>query len=133
MRHRPIEQPADCVADFVIDAGIGRIVARERQVVGICAETQRAGRGGRILRERGRSARAGRNHGEGGDKQRFLQRSETHLRLPPLRWVQSTVNTNSAPPSGVAASILVPTSPKNAVRETVRPTTTATYCSPFTE
>src|SRR5208337_3092077 len=46
---------------------------------------------------------------------------------------QSTVNTKTAPPSGVAASIFVPTSPRNAARDTVRPTTTATYCLPFTE
>ena len=43
-----------------------------------------------------------------------------------------TENTKSEPPSGAAAVIFLPTSPRNAGSAAVRPTTMATYCLPST-
>jgi hypothetical protein len=43
---------------------------------------------------------------------------------------QLSANTNSVPPSGLAATIFSPSGPKKAGIDSVRPETTATYCLP---
>ena len=107
--HRPPEASAERLADLEIEAGLRRIVARERQVGRIRAQAQRpwAAAGASCASVRGRLAQdPAQRRGRESRKRRRNDLNRISLSLPP-RWLSSTENTNSAPPSGAAASHLL--------------------------
>src|SRR6185369_9868883 len=93
----------------------------ERQVVGVGADAQGTGLG---------PGRAQGGAGREGAEDPSRDTANAHGELQQEGSRQFRLNTNSVPPSGLAATIFSPSGPKKAGIDSVRPETTATYCLP---